>query len=148
MSLQSEPMLRLGLLLSGGGVAARRYAGDRRRDSDFVSLLKEAGAPEALLSEMRARAADAAPALLERVEAAGWRWLIPSEDDYPEILTSLSDPPLGLFVCGSLDGGARVAVVGSRKPTGYGLQVARMLGEKIAAAGGVGDGSRYRCGGS
>lgn len=136
--IESERLLRLGLLLSGGGVAARRIAAEIGATQDFASALKEAGAPAALISTTRARAEDASPEVLKRVEAAGWRWLIPSEPGYPKILTHLSDPPLGLFVCGAIDDRrVRVAIVGSRKATGYGLQVSRMLGEKVAAAGGV-----------
>ncbi|MGD8440501.1 MAG: DNA-processing protein DprA, partial [Holophagae bacterium] len=46
-----------------------------------------------------------------------------------------SDPPLGLFVRGELRPGPAVAVVGSRRATTYGRQVARTLGEELAAAG-------------
>lgn len=137
MSIHSEQRLRLGLLLAGGGIAARRFAADCSEASDFSAALREAGAPEALLSTMFSRAEDAADRLLDRVEKAGWRWLIPSEPEFPEILKTISDPPLGLFVCGALCDSPRVAIVGSRKATAYGLQVARMLGEKVAAAGGV-----------
>jgi len=60
---------------------------------------------------------------------------VPGDEEWPELLTPSSDPPLGLFVRGSLAKGMTVAVVGSRKATPYGLQVARLLGEELGRAG-------------
>ncbi len=80
-------------------------------------------------------AADEAATVLDRVVAAGWRWLIPGDEDFPEHLAAISDPPLGLFVRGTLRKGKRVAIVGSRKATPYGLQVARLLGEELGREG-------------
>ncbi len=34
----------------------------------------------------------------DRAAAAGWRWLVPGDAEYPESLASMVDPPLGLFV--------------------------------------------------
>jgi DNA processing protein len=51
------------------------------------------------------------------------------------MLRHLADPPLGLFVRGELPAASMVAIVGSRRATGYGRQVARMLGEEMARAG-------------
>jgi DNA processing protein len=45
------------------------------------------------------------------------------------------DRPLGLFVAGRLSHRPAVAIVGSRKATPYGLQVARLLGEELGRAG-------------
>jgi DNA processing protein len=61
--------------------------------------------------------------------------LIPGDDQYPGLLAATSDPPLGLFVRGRLDDRPAVAIVGSRKATPYGLQVARLLGEELGNAG-------------
>lgn len=77
-----------------------------------------------------------APRLVEGLANVGWRWMTPADGDFPSLLRHISDPPLGLFVRGTLAGpGPWVAVVGSRRATGYGRQVARLLGEEAARAG-------------
>jgi DNA processing protein len=57
---------------------------------------------------------------------------------YPERLRELVDPPAVLHVLGdpgALDDGEAVSVVGARRGTPYGLEVARALGRGLAAAG-------------
>jgi DNA processing protein len=61
--------------------------------------------------------------------------LVPADADYPELLQATADPPLGLFVRGQLLGAPTVAIVGSRRATPYGRQVARLLGEELGRAG-------------
>ena len=95
----------------------------------------EAGIPGAALDEARRLAAAEAQTVHERVVAAGWRWVVPSDEEYPSGLATISDPPLGLFVRGNLLQTTTVAVVGSRKATPYGLQVARLLGEELGREG-------------
>jgi DNA processing protein len=75
------------------------------------------------------------PAVLDRVDRGGWRWIVPADDEFPDLLTTTADPPLGLFVRGRLESGRRVTVVGSRRATAYGRQVARLLAEALARAG-------------
>ncbi len=58
-----------------------------------------------------------------------------NDDEYPESLREIADPPAILYVRGSLDWDQQkevVAVVGTRKPTSYGLQIATQLVEVIA----------------
>lgn len=62
---------------------------------------------------------------------------MPGDDDYPDLLQATADPPLGLFVRGAMADAPVVAIVGSRRASAYGLQVARLLGEACAAAGAV-----------
>jgi DNA processing protein len=75
------------------------------------------------------------PGVLDRIAGTDWRWITPADGDYPYRLTQMADPPLGLFVRGRLRAGPLVTVVGSRRATAYGRQVARLLGEELAAAG-------------
>jgi DNA processing protein len=59
-------------------------------------------------------------------------------DSYPERLRDLTDPPAVLHVLGdpaALDDRDAAAVVGARRGTPYGLEVARALGRGLAAAG-------------
>lgn len=56
---------------------------------------------------------------------------------YPAVLTEISDPPLALYMKGTLEAAdARaVAMVGTRHPSLYGLQTAERFGAELAAAG-------------
>lgn len=53
----------------------------------------------------------------------------------PVRLAALPDAPPWLFVKGSLPDVASVAVVGSRRATAYGLELAREIGRRVGAAG-------------
>ena len=90
------------------GVAARRYAG---------------------FSGRAARSA---------IARAGLSAVCRCEPGYPEPLRDLPDPPAVVHVAGrteALERTPAVAVVGARRGTGYGLEVARSLGRGLAAAG-------------
>jgi DNA processing protein len=72
-----------------------------------------------------------------RVAAAGARFALPGDPEYWPAFTRLVDPPVGIFLRGrSLRvGHRRVAIVGSRRPSSLGVDVARDLGRGVAAAG-------------
>jgi DNA processing protein len=60
------------------------------------------------------------------------------ERGYPAPLRELADPPAVLHVAGdprALEAGESVAIVGARRGTSYGLDVARVLGRGLSAAG-------------
>ncbi|MBW3538031.1 DNA-processing protein DprA [Candidatus Parcubacteria bacterium] len=54
---------------------------------------------------------------------------------YPEQLREISSPPQGLFVLGNLPKGPCIAIVGTRRPTEYGRQMAYRLAGELASAG-------------
>lgn len=62
-----------------------------------------------------------------------------NEENYPELLREIKDPPNPLYYTGDIGLSHNIcaAVVGSRRTTEYGKWVARALGSKISAAGGV-----------
>ncbi len=135
MSHPEDRLFRLGLVLAAGGARVRRLATEVAAGEQLYPALSSSGAPQAIL-DTAAKLADAeARKVVDRITAAGWRWIVPGDEDWPELLTANSDPPLGLFVCGRLDNRETVAIVGSRKATPYGLQVARLLGEELGRAG-------------
>jgi len=78
-------------------------------------------------------------AIRERLADVDGRFVVPGHPEYPRSLDRLTDPPVGLFLRGrSLEPGhQRVAVVGSRRPSGLGADVAWDLGRGLAAAGAV-----------
>jgi DNA processing protein len=135
MNHPDERFFRLALLLAGGGARVRRMAARVPAGAPLLDGLVSGGAPRALLDTAARLADNEARTVFERVIAAGWQWRVPGDGDYPELLTATSDPPLGLFVRGRLDESVAVAIVGSRKATPYGLQVARLLGEELGASG-------------
>jgi DNA processing protein len=135
MNHVEERFLRLGFLLAGGGSRIRRLVAEAPEGHPLFVSLMGGSAPRALLDTATRLACAEAQTTVERVTTAGWRWLIPGDGQYPELLAATSDPPLGLFVRGRLDDRPTVAIVGSRKATPYGLQVARLLGEELGRAG-------------
>ena len=79
----------------------------------------------------RCRAEDEA-AVRDGVRILAW-----PDPRYPALLREIPDPPPALYLRGAeeLFGLPAVGVVGSRLSTGYGQNVARMLGEDLARAG-------------
>jgi DNA processing protein len=71
-----------------------------------------------------------------RLKADGIEFLTLADKAYPAPLRDIYDPPVTLFIRGSLTGGSdRVAVVGSRRCTAYGRSVALELAEALADSG-------------
>ncbi len=60
-----------------------------------------------------------------------------SDEKYPELLKKIYDPPEELYVKGDVNSlNTRcIAIVGTRKPTQYGLSIAKKLGEDLARSG-------------
>lgn len=71
----------------------------------------------------------------EGAMAAGMLRLMPGDPLYPDLLASIPDPPRPLYVRGNLGNVPAVAIVGSRRPTPYGLRTARRLAREAVAAG-------------
>jgi DNA processing protein len=76
-----------------------------------------------------------------RCDAAGIETVCRCDARYPERLADLACPPAVLHVAGGLarlaelTSGQPVAIVGTRRPTGYGGEMARSLARGIASAG-------------
>ena len=67
----------------------------------------------------------------------GVEWVTVEDEDYPELLRQLRNPPAVLYVQGrkELLNYPAYAVVGTRLPTAYGRQTARMLAERLSDVG-------------
>lgn len=74
---------------------------------------------------------------IAKAEKLGIRIVTPADADYPQPLRTLYDPPLALYIRGSWAAKDRqaVAVVGTRRPTHYGLSVADRLAYQLARVG-------------
>ena len=76
---------------------------------------------------------------LDLCDRAGVRILTLWDEAYPQILRTLYDPPLCLYVRGKLPPfpNNAVAVVGTRSATPYGVRTARKFGSEIVRHGGI-----------
>jgi DNA processing protein len=74
---------------------------------------------------------------LKRIKEFGCHVLIQSDENYPELLRQIYDPPLVLYVKGELTAKDKnaVALVGSRMTTPYGVETARRLAYQLAYVG-------------
>ncbi|MGA7273200.1 MAG: DNA-processing protein DprA [Acidimicrobiia bacterium] len=57
------------------------------------------------------------------------------DEGYPPLLETISDPPARLWIRGELGESPGVAIVGTRRATRYGLEIARAMGRAVAGAG-------------
>jgi DNA processing protein len=74
---------------------------------------------------------------LKRIESHGCQVVTQLDAHYPERLREIYDPPMVLYVKGSLSSQDKnsVAVVGSRQTTNYGIETARRLSYQLAYTG-------------
>ena len=74
---------------------------------------------------------------LARIEKAGAHVVTREDAEYPKHLREIYDPPLALYVRGSIGEGDphAVAIVGSRRTTLYGQEMARKLAYQLARVG-------------
>lgn len=101
------------------------------------AALAAAGVPPATAARVTAARRTIAPDdLMQGAAAAGINLCTLLDADYPALLRQIPDPPIVLFYRGSMSALApAVAVVGTRRPTDYGRQVAAQLSRDLAAAG-------------
>jgi DNA processing protein len=72
---------------------------------------------------------------MEKAQEAGIAIIIADDAAYPAALKNTPDPPLFLYVKGDLHQGDGIAIVGTRKPTHYGLTVTLRISYELASAG-------------
>jgi len=74
---------------------------------------------------------------LKRCEEFGCHIVTQEDAEYPELLRQIYDPPIVLYVKGTLDAKDKnsIAIVGSRQTTPYGIEVARKFGYQLAYLG-------------
>src|SRR5438552_14723330 len=99
-------------------------AGLERRTAESLRRLRSKTTPDAIAA---------------RLKKLGIRALTLLDDEYPELLKQVADPPPVLFLRGELTAadGQSVALVGTRRATSYGQAVAQRLARDLAAAGGT-----------
>ncbi|MFQ5926181.1 MAG: DNA-processing protein DprA [Terriglobia bacterium] len=116
----------------------KRLGAPERIFAASLTELEGAGAPASVAQTLHSRAPlKAAETELEKIRQLGCRLLAWDEPDYPELLKQIPDPPVLLYLRGDTTvlKSHCLAVVGSRKPTPYGLQVCERLAQQLAERG-------------
>lgn len=75
--------------------------------------------------------------LLERLHQAGVKPVTFADDNYPDLLKHIFDPPIILYVQGKITKQPGIGIVGSRKASLYGKQMAQEFASALARAGQV-----------
>lgn len=119
-------------LLNRFGSPAQVFAASR------LSLQKEGLKPETIQELQDSSILDKANAEIERLEKLGAEVITLDDENYPELLREIHDPPIALYVRGDLKQACErpcLAVVGSRRCSTYGVNVAESLSRDLAAHG-------------
>src|SRR3984893_18723989 len=88
-------------------------------------LLREFGSPDEVFRAPVTR-------LIDRCRLVNW-----TDPEYPQTLLQIYDPPVMLYVRGDAEvlNQPSIGIVGTRRPTLYGTQMAERLGRELAARG-------------
>jgi DNA processing protein len=100
-----------------------------------LTELESSGLPPAVCQAVFTQAGlKEAESEIKEVARADCQLLAYSSEAYPPLLREIADPPLFLYVRGNVQvlSEHALAVVGSRRPSAYGLQVARRLSRDLA----------------
>jgi DNA processing protein len=114
------------------------FDGVARLFASSLTELEAAGLPApAAQSIALGKSTELAAEAMDRVKAFGGLVIARDDSDYPQRLNEIYDPPLVLYVKGSLEAINKtgLAVVGTRHPTPYGLGIAERLSCDLAARG-------------
>lgn len=121
-----------------GRKLVERFDGVERLISASLTELEAAGLPAgAAQSIALGKSMELAADEMDRVKSLGGHLISQSDPNYPKRLLEIYDPPLVLYIKGSMEviGQYGVAVVGTRYPTPYGVGVAERLSCDLAARG-------------
>ena len=94
--------------------------------------------PERAIARLsEAHAAGFLDQYLERMEKKHILFTYPGDERYPRLLSEIPDPPSVLYYIGRIDPDPELslALVGSRHPSKYGIEVAKRFGFELASAG-------------
>jgi DNA processing protein len=103
-----------------------------------LTALESHRLPAAVAQRIHTRQSMSAAAKeLAQAQAAGIRLLTWDEPQYPERLREIYDPPPLLYVLGNIEllNRHQISIVGSRRPTAYGNQMAQRLARDLADRG-------------
>lgn len=107
-------------------------------EADREELMKARGVGEKMALKIIVQRDDLdAETETKKAATAGARIITPLDDEYPDALKSIHDPPLALYVRGKLlpDDAKALGIVGSRATSHYGLSAADRLAYQLAQVG-------------
>lgn len=134
----SEERRAVAVLASLRGISPRNLHRLCWREESASAALAaiRAGRAGSDADQEHARTTDA-DSVIRASTAAGARFLTPCDDEYPSSVLELDDPPVALFVRGArIDiSELRVAIVGARRCSALGGEMARDLGRRLGSAG-------------
>ncbi len=106
-------------------------------DSPHEELEAQGVPPEVAEDLLSSRSAERAEEEWKKADSLGVRILDILHPDYPSLLREIFDPPIILYIRGERWDVElpQVSVVGTRRPTGYGLNCAERFAEDLAARG-------------
>ncbi|MDD4621933.1 MAG: DNA-processing protein DprA, partial [Kiritimatiellae bacterium] len=124
---EREALIVMNMVPGLGAITAKRMAGR------FGSLAAVFEASEAELAEVQGMSIDKAGQFLaalrqvradqeiDKAERSHVKLITWADEGYPELLKRISDPPLALYVAGSVEAldMPAVAIIGTRRPTVY-----------------------------
>jgi DNA processing protein len=124
-----------GLGVRGAHKLIERFGSPQAAYHASLTELESCGLPPRLAQALFAQAGlKEADKEIEEAAKQGCELLTAGGSEYPPLLKQIPDPPLVLYVRGNARILAQhaIAVVGTRRPTAYGLQVARRLARDLA----------------
>jgi len=140
---EREALIAMNMVPGLGAITARRMA---ERLGSLVAVFDASAAELAEVQGMSLEKADQFLAALRQVKVAdeidrAKRALVKlitwADEGYPAMLKQIADPPLVLYVAGSVEAldMPSVAIIGTRRPTIYGRETSRRFGYQLACAG-------------
>ncbi len=101
--------------------------------ADFDRLEKAAGSDRQLAVSIAVGRKKMMPEQLAQVcQKKNFRIITYADKDYPEALLNTGRAPLALFICGFLPAGDKIAMVGSRKASPYGIAAAKQFAADLS----------------
>lgn len=116
----------------------RTFGSPERVFHASLTELRDCGLREAIAESIHSGTGfEDADAEQNKVEQAGAEIISIHDARYPERLKEIFDPPILLYARGAVEclSGENLAVVGSRRPTPYGMAVARKLSRELTQVG-------------
>lgn len=104
-------------------------------ESGWAGAVRRLGASSKTTPAVKRALDEPVDVRLERLGGLGVDLVAEDDARYPSVLVELPDHPLWLFCRGAVGASPGVAVVGSRRATRYGLEIARTIGARVAQAG-------------
>jgi DNA processing protein len=137
-----QDAIELSLLPGVGTYTQTRIWKSVPRIADLFCMGEKAleafGIPAEAFAVVRSRGyRDIAAEIVDWGKREGCHFLVRGTPDYPTVLEEIYDPPLILYARGHLEAlqDPCIAIVGTRKPTIYGLQMAQGLGSDLGSRG-------------